>query len=649
MRTMKFLPRDQVEALVREVEREAYGYALAVDTLPDSAAGVLLEAFAGEAPSFARSPDPANISDRLRRRMQSRSPRRATPVTYDPVPVPAELHTRLVDCVEEQQFVEPTGRRKAILLSLLGAALVLGLIAIEWVRLDALAAARPTITNATPAAGARDVPLRGDLIVNFGHRLTARPRLRLEPADGTLATGNWDGTTLVVGYAGLRYAARYQLVLDADYVSRYKDSGQYEKRWSFVTERYPILESVDPPGGGTVVARNGVLSIEFNDQPTVEPRVTLDPPDWTVHAQSWNGSTWTVPYEGLRPSTRYHATVVVDYGVASANLRQSWTFTTEPGQPPPGTPVLWHSGNDPANHASVQRTLALDWNGNVVGSIYQPVTIQSTDGSIVGTADGSYFDRDGGRLSLLSGIPYYPVVADDDRSVCELSGNVNGRAMDQLWLMTGRVDGPLHAVAPVGSSSGQSGLGIIACSALNDRAVIAYSGVGGTSAVKVIALSSGRVVYQQTYTLATSNVVSSHDGNYLAEEIPVAGSMGAPSTTLIRRTADGAIVARLDRQVAVRFSWDDRRVVTSTPYVAGQANVVTLMDWQSQRVVWTLPSSPGQGQPVFAWAEPNGTKVAIAGSGNAAWPLDALWLVDADGQARKVLSETFYPASLSGF
>jgi hypothetical protein len=41
--------------------------------------------------------------------------------------------------------------------------------------------------------------------------------------------------------------------------------------------------------------------------------------------------------------------------------------------------------------------------------------------------------------------------------------------------------------------------------------------------------------------------------------------------------------------------------------------------------------------------------MAIAGSSNAAWPLDALWLVDADGQARKVLSETFYPASPSGF
>jgi hypothetical protein len=646
---MKSLPRDQLEALVREIESDAYGYALALDALPDSAARLLLAAFAGEAWSLARSPDIAGLNERLRKRMQSRSSGRHDPLSYDPVPVPTELHTRLVDCVEELQFVEPPGRRKAVLLSLVGAALVLGLIAIEWIRLDALAAARPTIRHAIPAAGASEVPTRGEFIVSFGRQPSARPQLRLQPANGRLGAVGWDGRTLVVSYLGLRNAAHYELILGADYTSRFNETGHYQTRWGFTTEGYPTVEKVDPVDGATVVARNGVLAIDFNHQPAVEPRVSLMPPDGTVQPGSWKGTAWSVAYTGLKPLTHYQVAIVVDYGAVRANIHRSWTFTTEPGMPPAGVPVLWHADDDPANPINQVRMIALDWNGTVVGTMYQPVTIQSVDGSIVGTTDGTYFNRDGTRLGVLSGIAYSPVIADDDRSACELSNTVGGRAMDQLWLMTGPVSGPLRPVAPVGSFSGQLGPGIIACSALNDRAVIAYSGVGGTSAVKVVALSSGRVVYQQTYTLATSNVVSSHDGRYLAEQMPVAGSMGAPSTTLIRRTADGAVVARLDQHVAFRFSWDNRRVVATTPYAAGAVNVVSLIDWQSGRVLWTLPSTPGQGQPLFAWAEPNGTKMAVAGSSNAAWPLDTLWLVDADGQATKVLSETFYPASISGF
>jgi len=493
------------------------------------------------------------------------------------------------------------------------------------------------------------VPIRGEVKISFGHRPSGPPRVRLEPAGGTLGPTAWDGRTLVVSYEGLRNATRYQLILDANYESRFKDRGHSETRWSFTTERYPVLVSVAPSKGAQVIARNGQLAIEFNHRPAVDPRVSLVPADGTIDSGSWNGATWTVAYTGLKPLTGYQARVAVDYGVTSANIQQSWTFTTEPGIPPAGTPVLWHSGTDPANHAGVQRTIALDWDGNIVGTTYQPVTLQSADGSIVGTSDGTYFDRNGKPLGVLSGIPYYPVIADDSASVCELSSTVGGRTMDQLWLQTGPVTGPLRAVTPVGNFAGSAGIGIIACSTVNDRAVIGYGGMGGTSAVKVIALSTGRVVYQHTYVLAVSNIVSSHDERYLAEQMPVAGSMGAPSMTMIRRTSDGAIVARLDNQLAVRFSWDDRRLVTTTPYQGGTTNQVTLIEWPTNRVLWKLPAPPNQGQPFFAWAQPNGTKMAIAGSSQAAWPLDMLWVVDADGQAKQVLSESFYPASVIGF
>jgi hypothetical protein len=353
-----------------------------------------------------------------------------------------------------------------------------------------------------------------------------------------------------------------------------------------------------------------------------------------------------VDYRDLKPATMYRATLIVDYGVKGANIQQSWTFTTEPGFPPAGVPVLWHSGNDPANPSNPSRMLALDWNGKLVGTMYQPVTTQSLDGSIVGTADGIYLDHSGMRLSELSGIPFFPVIADDDRSVCELSSTVAGRVVDQLWLKFGPVSGPLRAVAPMGSFGARSGFGIIACSARNDRAVIEYSSMSGTTAVKVIALSSGRVVYQHAYTLAVSNVVSAPDGRYLAEQMPVAGSYGAASTTVIRRVSDGALVARLDNQIAVRFSWDDERVVVTNPNQSGAGTRVALIAWRSQRVLWSVSTT--EAEPATAWAEPNGGKVAIGLSSLASWPLDRLWIVDADGRASLVLSEQFYPASVTG-
>jgi hypothetical protein len=211
------------------------------------------------------------------------------------------------------------------------------------------------------------------------------------------------------------------------------------------------------------------------------------------------------------------------------------------------------------------------------------------------------------------------------------------------------VTGPLRAVAPVGSFSARSGLGIIACSTLNNRAVIVYSGMGGPSAVKIIALSSGRLLLQQTYTLAVSNVVSSRDGRYLAEQMPVQGSFGAPGATVIRRTSDGAIVARLANQVVERFSWDDQRVVALIPSPSPAASGVTLIAWQTGRVLWTIPAAGTDGQPVFAWAEPNGGKLAVASSSQGGYPLDRLWIVDAEGRANLVVSEVFYAASVTGF
>ena len=659
---MKSLPRLQIDALVRDVEADAYGLARVVAPNADGDS-LLLRAVAAEARSFPSATRP-DLEQRLRRRIRSlaaqetapryqlrwtwRRAELAPPPPHASVAVPAALHVRLVDAVEELQDVEPTARRKTILLSLLVAGLVGVAVGAAWVRWDALAAARPTIRQASPAAGADAVPTRGALRISFDRSPADQPRLHVEPVDGVLGPTLWDGQTLIVPYLALHNDSHYTLVVDANFRSRFNDRGHFQTRWSFRTEGYAIIISPRPGDIEELMPRNGTFSINFDHAGDFEPNVTIEPADGRIEPGSWFGVSWTLKYAGLKASTRYRAVVVVDFGVPRANIRRAWTFTTEPGTPPTGVPVLWHSGNDPGNPSNPARMLALDWNGNLVGTMYQPVTVQSPDGSVVGTADGTYLEGSGARLSELSSTEFYPVIADDDQSVCELSATVGGRAMGQLWLLTGPLAGPLRAVAPMGSLGGSSGFGIIACSTLNDRAVIVYGGTGGQTIVKVIALSSGRVVFQPVSTVAVSNVVSSRDGRYLAEQMPVGRSLGAPSRTVIRRTADGAIVATIENQVVVRFSWDDQRVVAATAYQSGVPSEVSLIAWQSSHVLWTMSLTDGEGQPVVAWAEPNGSKMAVASSSRAGWPLDRLWLVDANGQATMVLSDRFYPASVNG-
>jgi uncharacterized protein involved in exopolysaccharide biosynthesis len=59
------------------------------------------------------------------------------------VAVSESLHIRIVDLPEEEQAVEPVGRRRAVLLGVGGVVLVAALAAYLWVRADALAAAPP--------------------------------------------------------------------------------------------------------------------------------------------------------------------------------------------------------------------------------------------------------------------------------------------------------------------------------------------------------------------------------------------------------------------------------------------------------------------------------------------------------------------------
>ena len=656
---MKILDRNRIDQLVRELETDAYRQARAVAPDQASAERIVIAAFGSLAHSLAVTPQIVELKERLQARIRQQASRlRLAPVPTDDradQPVVSEsLHVQIVDLLEEQQAVEPVGRRRTVLLTLAGVVLVSALAAYLWLRVDALAAAQPSVKDVTPAAGSKEVPLRGDFKVTFSGRPVGTPTLRLEPPDGVMAPPLWDGSTLTVSYSGLHLATRYQVVLGADYRSRFKDIGHLQKRWSFSAEGYPMLVKFAPTDGQTIVTRIGAMTIDFNHRPPVDPRVQIVPADGSPDVGHWTGSTWVVGYTGLKPLTRYQVTAVVDYGVAAVNIRRQWGFSTEPGAPPDGMPVIWYSAVSPyIGPASEQRLVAIDWTGTMVGTMYQtPAVLQSPDGTILGNRDGMYFDRTGATLRAASTTVYYTsALADDNRSLCELRSS--GSTVGEQWVFIGRPGGAARRVAQAGVIGGRSSIAILACSPLNDRVVVADLGMTGLTSVRVLALSSGRVLFRRAYPAQSTSVISSHDGKYLAEQGTNYDGQGQPvvGVTLMRRTADGQIVGQVGKQRVLRFSWDDLRVVTG-PFFAGTGDDLALIEWQTGKTLWRQATSSGTsgGGAVYAMAQPSGPKIAIAlGTHAGSGDVDQLWLIDAQGHATQVINEVFYPAFSSPF
>jgi hypothetical protein len=658
---VKTLERNRIDQLVRELETDAYRLSLAVSSDAGSAERILLAAFATLAPSLAATPQVVELKGRLHARIRQRASRgRPSPALMDDradqaVAVSDSLHVRIVDLLEEEQGVEPVGRRRAIFLALGGIVLVAAVAAFIWVRADALASAQPTVTDLSPPAGAKEVPVLGDFKVTFGTHPVGTPTLRLEPSDGVLESPRWDGSTLVVSYSGLHLARRYEIVLGADYRSRFTDVGHLVKRWSFSAEGYPILVQFGPLDGQTVVARTGAMFIGFNHRPPVDPQVRIVPADGSLEVGHWTGSTWVLGYTGLKPVTTYQVTTVVDYGVRAANIRQQWAFTTEPGAPPAGTPVIWYSLSSPwQGLTDPQRLVAIDWTGTLVGTMYQtPATAQSPDGSILATRDAAYFDRSGALLRPASTVNYYSsLLADDNRSLCEI--RPYGASPGEEWVFIGRIDGPARRVAPAGVVGARSSMAILACSVLSDRVVVGDLGQTGITGVRVLALSSGRSLYQRTYSAQSTGVISSHDGRYLAEQTTNNDTQGQPlvGVSLIRRTIDGQVIAHVSTQRILRFSWDGMRVVTAPDFQGLGPTDVEVIDWKSGKTVWRVPGDAATtgGGTVFAMAQPNGPKIAIAVATQAqSGDVNQLWLVAADGKATQVVNEVFYPAFNAGF
>ena len=568
------------------------------------------------------------------------------PGEVPPAVVSESLHLRVVDLLEEHQGDEPFERRRAMLLGFIGVALVAGVIAFLKVHSDALAAAQPIINELSPSPAATDVSLSGDVRVKFGRRPAGMPTLRLEPGHAALESLHWDGNTLVAVYAGLHLSTRYQVVLQADFRSRLNDVGHFEKRWAVTTQGNPVLSALTPAQNQAQAPRVGKISVDFSYRPPVEPRFTMMPDDGSLTTGWWYGNTWTAAYKGLKPLTRYQVILAIDFGAAGASTGRQWSFVTEPGWPASGARVIWYGTSNLWNAPSDQRLVAIDWQGNLAGTSYPAAAVrqQAPDGSAFVTQDGGYVDASGVVPGAASVYPSMTVTADDSKSFCRIDGS------GQLWLETGPLRGPVRRVASVGTRQQRSWLDLVGCSMASDRAVIADDGQAGITAIRVFALSTGRLLSQRSYAPSGLTVIGSRDARFLAESTATYDAQHDRATgiTVIRRTVDGRVVARLDNRRVVQFSWDGLRVVT-VPFFG--APDVTLLDWQTGKVLWRQARDQvSDGQPVYAIAQPSGPAMAIAfGDQPRNGDVNQLWIVAADGQATQVVSTLFYPAFGAGF
>jgi len=465
------------------------------------------------------------------------------------------LHAHVIERLDHRQ---PARSHRLVMQLALTAAMLLvavgGIVLVQRVRANELAKVEPHVSSVSPADGATDVPITGEFRVTFAKRPATLPELTRTPADGSLAAPRWDGSTLVVGYTGLRTRQRYAIAVTSDYASGFGGKGQFEKRWS---------------------------------------------------------------------------------------------FTTELGPPPGGIPLIWYSMVSPYGAApQTGPWFALDWKGTVVGKLNASGGInQSPDGSRLMAGLG-YVDQAGQpiaavRLNNKGG----PGWSDDSRHFC-LVGTANGAvptgSNEPAWLFAGPIEGPLHRVAQFGQIGGQLGAGPIACSFQNDRAVVVETVIMGASDVWVIKLSTGALLYHRQYSNEqTPFIRASHDGQYLAEQTVAASNGAGPQgfgATVIRRVSDGQEVARLDNQTVVAFSWDGSRVVTMPAIGTSAPNEARLVDWQSGKVLWRLarPAGTPGGAAVYALAHPNGTDMVVGIGPQSADGIDELWLVDADGAAKRI-------------
>ena len=397
------------------------------------------------------------------------------------------------------------------------------------------------------------------------------------------------------------------------------------------------IRSVAPPDGATDVPLSGDFRADYLTHPAQDPAIKVEPPvGVTLSNGHWEGTVFVMHYEGLRDDSQYHVELDQDQPGQKGEHKQvkvRWAFRTgapttasnsaspQPQITPTSTPtatlsatpvpgtrpsgLIWYHGPDSLIHA-------VDWTGRQDRSMQAGNAAQSPDGSHLwnrfpnpqAVAPPGTVTNDVGVT--VGSVPGYQQMmwADDGAQFCAITASPAGTS--ELDIIS--LNGQRRTVGTIAlpSTPAQSPA-LVACSDQSQQAVVAGEGSGYFWSLSLLSLRDGSVIYERRYPNPVARLVASHDGQYLAEQLP--SNTSSPPFTFIRQLPSGTQLATVRGIVVEAFSWDGSLVagpITGNPSMPD----VQVIRWQTQQVVWRTCLCPTT-STVHVLPQPGGSKLAI--------------------------------------
>ena len=137
----------------------------------------------------------------------------------------------------------------------------------------------------SPADGATNVPLSGEIRADYVSRPTQDPTVKLEPpVEVTLDNPHWDSTTFIVDYHGLRDNSLYHVDLDQDDWTGKGEHKQIKVRWSFRTSGQRVTPSPSPKSVVPSISASPAVTPNSSG-----PLIWYRGPSNDLHALDWTG------------------------------------------------------------------------------------------------------------------------------------------------------------------------------------------------------------------------------------------------------------------------------------------------------------------------------------------------------------------------
>lgn len=205
---------------------------------------------------------------------------------------------------------------------------------------------KPTLSNSTPATGATDVAVSGNIVLTFSEAVTIADasKFTLTGGAGTLDKehATTDGATITIPYTGFANSTDYTLNIAADAVKDLADNtNEAVNAITFTTiapdETAPKLNNQSIENNATNVSTSGTIVLTFSEEVTVANAagITISPTTgvtWgTATVDNSDHTKVKITYSGLANSTQYTVSIasnaITDLA-GNAYAGSNFSFTT---------------------------------------------------------------------------------------------------------------------------------------------------------------------------------------------------------------------------------------------------------------------------------------------------------------------------------